>query len=67
MPGIFKMGDIGCYSVGITVHFQLVFDCGAQGVHKGSVWTEAVLRKFMEKLEVVMAFRSIDPQEMLVR
>lgn len=42
-----------------------LFDCGAQGVHKGSVWTEAVLRKFMEKLEVV-AFRSIAPQEILV-
>lgn len=60
------MGDIGgCYSIGIPVHFQPVFNCGAQGVHKGSVWTEAVLRKFMEKLEVV-ALRSIDPQEMIV-
>lgn len=29
------------------------------------MWTEAVLRKFMEKLEVVVAFRSIDPQEIL--
>lgn len=61
------MGDIGgCYSIGIPVHFQPVFDCGAQGFHKGSVWTEAFLRKFMEKLKVVVAFRSIDPQEMLV-
>lgn len=61
------MGDVGgCYNIGILVHFQPVFDYGAQGVHKGSVWTEAVLRKCMEKLEVVVVFRSIDPQKMLV-
>lgn len=63
----FLMGDTGgCYNFGFPVHFQPVFDCEAQGVHKGSVWTEAVLRKYMEKLEVVVAFRSIDPQEILV-
>lgn len=62
----FLIGDTGgCYNIGIPVHFQPVFGCGAQGVHKGSVWTEAVLRKFMEKLELV-AFRSVDPQEILV-
>lgn len=67
MTGIFlKWETGGCYHIGFPVHFQPVFDCGAQGVHKGSVWTEAVLRKFMEKLEVVVAFRSIDPQEILV-
>lgn len=61
------MGDIGgCYNIRIPVHFQLVFDCGAQGVHKGSVWTETVLRKFMENLEFVVVFRSMDPQEMIV-
>lgn len=46
--------------------FSTSVDCGVQGVHEGSVWTEAVLRKFMEKLDVVVVFRSIDPQEMLV-
>ena len=61
------MGDTGgCYNIGIPVCFQSLFDCGAQGIHKGSVWTEAVLRKLLEKLEVVVAFRSIDPQEILV-
>lgn len=49
----------GCYNIRIPVHFQPVFDCGAQGVYKGSVWTEAVLRNSFG------TFRSVDPQEML--
>lgn len=62
------MGDIGgCYIIGIpSCSFSASVDCGAKGVHKGSVWTEAVLRKFMEKLDVVVVCRSIDAQEMIV-
>lgn len=55
---IFLLG--GCYNFGIPLDFQSVFSCGAQGVHKGSVWTEAIIRQFVEKLEVVVAFRNID-------
>lgn len=64
MIGIFKWKTGDCCSGGISVYLQPV--SGAQGVHEGSVWTNAVLRECMQRLKVVVALRSIDPQEMLV-
>lgn len=46
--GFFSERDIGgYYNIVIQVHFYATV-CGIQGVHKGSVWIEAVLRKFVE-------------------